>query len=54
MSEDQYNELMRLRLSEPMPIEFEEIILYYLETETCPEWLRFGLRRFLAASQRMR
>ena len=54
MSNEQYKDFLSLKLSEPMPIEFEAMVLHHLQAENVPEWLRFGLRRFLEASQRMR
>lgn len=54
MSNEQYKDLLSLKLSEPMPIDYEPMVLDYLQAENCPEWLKFGLRRFLEASQRMR
>lgn len=50
MSEQQYNQIQNLKLSEPVPMEIMPLILRYTRQKDCPEWFRNGLSRLLENS----
>lgn len=50
MSEQQYNQIQNLKLSEPVPMELIPLILRLTRQRNCPEWFRNGLSRYMENS----
>lgn len=50
MSEQQYTQIINLKLSEPVPISLMPVILRFIRQGDCPGWLKDGLSRLVENS----
>ena len=53
MSEQQYTQIINLKLSEPVPMALMPVILRFTRQKDCPGWLKDGLSRLVENSLRV-